>query len=467
LDQSTTAREWNHGGTRKLNMATEVVKKENKYQSAFEALKARKPSVAWIELVRESAMDRFESLGFPTVAEEEWKYTNLSQLSKQHFDPAAPSQVTDYNAAQYSFHETSDSHIVLVNGTLRNDLSARKNVDDVVAIDLFDAIADGRYGKIVRDYLARNADYHDRGLTALNTAFLESGVFVLVPRNFQMEAPLQITYIADAAGTSNFPRVLIVAEENSSVKLVERFVSAGQHSTFTNAVVEIVLLDGARLKHDRLQQEGPEAFHVATTAAELGRGSSYNSTAINLGAKLARHDVSVVMNHEGAECWVDGLYVVGSNQHSDTHSVIDHKQPYCNSHQLYKGILDGNGRAVFNGKIFVREGAQKTDAMQTNKNLLLSPQARVDTKPQLEIYADDVKCAHGAAVGQIDQEELFYLATRGINPDLGKSLLTYGFAEEVIGKIGVESIRAQLDQVIMNQIHARPILGTQASSPAV
>jgi Fe-S cluster assembly protein SufD len=437
-------------------MATEVVKKENKYQSAFEALKTRKPSSAWVELVRESAMDRFESLGFPTVGEEEWKYTNLALLSKQHFEPAVSHEVVVDSATEFSFPETSDSHIVLINGTFRGDLSATSKLDGITAIDLFSAIADARYSKEVRSYLARNANYHDRGLTALNTAFLESGVFVLVPKNFQMEAPLQITYLADSAETStaNFPRVLLVAEENSSVNLVERFVSTGNHPTFTNTVVEIVLKDGARLKHDRLQQENSEAFHVATTSAELGRGSSYNSTAINLGAKLARHDISVVMNNEGAECWVDGLYVVGSNQHSDTHSVIDHRQPYCNSHQLYKGILDGNGRAVFNGKIFVREGAQKTDAMQTNKNLLLSPQARIDTKPQLEIYADDVKCAHGAAVGQIDQEELFYLATRGIDPELGKNLLTYGFAEEVIGKIGVESIRAQLDQAVLNQIHA-------------
>jgi Fe-S cluster assembly protein SufD len=178
-------------------------------------------------------------------------------------------------------------------------------------------------------------------------------------------------------------------------------------------------------------------------------------TSINLGAQLARHDVSVVLDHEGAECWVDGLYVVGADQHSDTHSVIDHKEPNCNSHQLYKGILDGNGRAVFNGKIFVREGAQKTDAMQTNKNLLLSPQARVDTKPQLEIYADDVKCAHGAAVGQIDEEELFYLQARGLNPDLGRNLLTYGFAEEVIGKIKIESIRSQLDEAVMSHLGTR------------
>jgi Fe-S cluster assembly protein SufD len=161
------------------------------------------------------------------------------------------------------------------------------------------------------------------------------------------------------------------------------------------------------------------------------------------------------MDHEGAECWVDGLYVAGSNQHTDTHSVIDHKQPHCTSRQLYKGILDGNARAVFNGKVFVREGAQKTDAMQTNKNLLLSAQARVDTKPQLEIYADDVKCAHGAAVGQIDEEELFYLQTRGMNAELARSLLTYGFAEEVIGKIKIDSIRSQLDSAVLTHLHTK------------
>ena len=192
---------------------------------------------------------------------------------------------------------------------------------------------------------------------------------------------------------------------------------------------------------------------ASTTSAELGRASRYDTTSINLGAQLARHDVSVVMDHEGAETSVDGLYMVDADQHTDTHSVIDHKQPHCTSHQLYKGILDGNARAVFNGKIFVREGAQKTDAMQTNKNLLLSEKARVDTKPQLEIYADDVKCAHGAAVGQIEPEELFYLETRGIGPELGRSLLTYGFAEEVIAKIKLDSIRAELDQIVLKQLH--------------
>src|SRR4029453_5914140 len=203
------------------------------------------------------------------------------------------------------------------------------------------------------------------------------------------------------------------------------------------------------------QRESDKAFNVATTAAELGRGSSYNATSITLGAQLSRHDISVVMDREGAETWVDGLYVVGADQHADTHSLIDHKQPHCTSHQLYKGILDGNGRAVFNGKVFVRHGAQKTDAMQTNKNLFFWSRARVDTKPQLEIFADDVKCAHGAAVGQLEPEELFYLQARGINPTLPRNLLTYGFAEEVIGKIKVDSIRTQLDQAVLNQIHAQ------------
>jgi Fe-S cluster assembly protein SufD len=318
---------------------------------------------------------------------------------------------------------------------------------------LFSAAADARYNKIIRKYLARNAGYHNNGLTALNTAFLQSGVFLWIPKNVKVEKPLQITFIAEGEQSANFPRLLVVADENSSATLIENFVSYGDEKSFTNATVEVVLKDGAHLDHYRLQRESKNAFHISTTSAELGRASRYDTTSINLGAQLSRHDISVMLDHEGAETSVDGLYMVDSDQHTDTHSVIDHKQPHCNSHQLYKGILDGNGRAVFNGKIFVREGAQKTDAMQTNKNLLLSEKARIDTKPQLEIYADDVKCAHGAAVGQIDPEELFYLETRGIGPELGRNLLTYGFAEEVIAKIKIESIRSELDETVLRQLH--------------
>ena len=433
-------------------MVTELVKSENNYQAAFRTLT---PTVAWLELVRGSAMDRFEQLGFPSVIDEEWKYTNLASLARESFVPATASEEIPGDVNTFAYPETATAYLVVVNGFLREELSVKTGLESVVAVDLFHAGADARYNKIVRKYLARNAGYHDSGLTALNTAFLQSGVFIWIPKNVELETPIQITFVADpsAQGSANFPRVLIVAEENSSATVIESFVSNGDERYFTNAIAEIVVKDGARLDHYRLQRESHKAFHVSTTSAELGRASRYHTTSINLGAQLARHDVSVVMDHEGAETSVDGLYMVGSDQHTDTHSVIDHKQPHCTSHQLYKGILDGNGRAVFNGKIFVREGAQKTDAMQTNKNLLLSDKARVDTKPQLEIFADDVKCAHGAAVGQIDPEELFYLETRGITPELGRSLLTYGFAEEVIGKIKLASIRSELDEVVLRQLH--------------
>jgi Fe-S cluster assembly protein SufD len=441
-------------------MVAEISKSEDVYQLAFRSLGNTSSPITWVKLLRDSAMDRFESVGFPTVSDEEWKYTNLAPLTRAGFNPVvsrADLQLDRF--ANFGYAETRDSHVLVVDGFLRDELTSPSGLAQIVVIDLLTAIADEKYGKLISDHLARNAHYHDNSLTALNTAFLQSGVFVLIPKNVKLEAPLQITYVGDQEDGARFPRTLVVAEENSSAVIVENFVSADEGDKgFTNSVTEIVLREGARLQHYRIQREALHTLHVSTTAVELGRGSTYNTTSVNLGARLSRHDVSVVMDNEGAECWVDGLYLVGQNQHTDTHSVIDHKQPYCNSHQLYKGILDGNARAVFNGKVFVREGAQKTDAMQTNKNLLLSTQARVDTKPQLEIYADDVKCAHGAAVGQLDEDELFYLQARGINPELGRSLLTYGFAEELIGKIELESIRAQLDEIVLNRLHTDVVL---------
>jgi len=440
-------------------MVTELVKTENNYQTAFHNVRELSPAVAWLELVRSSAMDRFEQLGFPSVRDEEWKYTNLATLARESFvpvttgesagKPAHPKQVE-----RFAYPETANAHIVVVDGFLREDLSTRTGLEDVIAIDLFSAVGDARYNKMVRKYLARNAGYHNNGLAALNTAFLQSGVFVFIPKNVKLESPVQVTFVAEGENSANFPRLLVVAEEHSSATLIENYVSANGGRYFTNAIAEIIVKDGAHLEHYRLQRESSNAFHVSTTATELGRSSRYYTTSINLGAQLSRHDISVVMDHDGAETSVDGLYMVDGNQHSDTHSVIDHKSPHCTSHQLYKGILDGNGRAVFNGKVFVRKGAQKTDAIQTNKNLLLSDKAHVDTKPQLEIFADDVKCAHGAAVGQIDPDQLFYLETRGIGPELGRSLLTYGFAEEVVQKIKIESIRAELDETVLRQLDA-------------
>ena len=408
-------------------------------------------------------MDRFEQLGFPSVKEEEWKYTNVAPISKLNFTRAVASNVgsalvTSAELARLGYVEAQASQLVFRNGVLRNDLSLLAGLPvGVIAIDLAEAIADAKYGELIREHLARSADYNAHAFTALNTAFVSSGAFILIRKGTELEAPLHLNFISDpsAPEPANFPRVLIIAEENSGATVIESYASISDAAYFTNAVVEIVLKDGARLEHYRVQRESVDAYHIATTCADLGSNSSYDSTAINFGAQLSRHDIHIKMANEGAECWVDGLYVVSSDQHTDTHSVIDHQQPHCTSHQLYKGILDGKSRAVFNGKIFVRHGAQKTDAMQTNKNLLLSNEARVDTKPQLEILADDVKCAHGAAVGQIGEDELFYLETRGIHHNLAKNLLTYGFAEEVIAKIKVDSIKAQLDEAVLNRINAR------------
>lgn len=445
-------------------MVTEIARQENSYRDAFRKLQESE-SGAWVSRVRENAMARFEELGFPTVKDEEWKYTNVAPIVRAGLAPLTSlpaegvSRKSDEELASFGVAEAADSQLVFVNGKLRNDLTSLTALPEgVVAIQLSQALVDDRYSEIARAHLARHADYVANAFTALNTAFASEGAFVFIPKGVTVRTPLHLLFITDAAEAKlvSFPRVLVVAEANSSATLIESYVSTSNAATYlTNAVVEIALADGARLEHYKVQRENSDAFHVATTAADLGASASYDSTAITFGAQLSRHDIHVTMDHEGAECWVDGLYLVANSQHTDTHSVIDHRKPHCTSHQLYKGILDGKSRAVFNGKIFVRHDAQKTDAMQTNKNLLLSNEARVDTKPQLEILADDVKCAHGAAVGQLEEDELFYLETRGIHPDLARNLLTYGFAEEVIGKIKIESIRAQLDEAVLNRLNAR------------
>lgn len=404
-------------------MVSQILKEENQYQAAFRQLQQRmtvaEPS--WFGSLRESAMDRFDQLGFPSVKEEEWKYTNVAPISKLNFKPAltsvdADTLVTSAELAKFGYVEAQGNQLVFRNGVLRQDLSSITGLPaGVVAIDLAEAIADANYGELIREHLARNADYNANTFTALNTAFFTSGAFILIRKGTELESPLHLNFISDPSDPdkANFPRVLVISEENSRATVIESYASIGDAVYFTNAVVEIVIKDRARLEHYKIQRESVNAYHIATTSADLGPNSSYDSTTINFGAQLSRHDIHVKMTSEGSECWVDGLYVVSSDQHTDTHSVIDHQQPHCTSHQLYKGILDGKSRAVFNGKVFVRHGAQKTDAMQTNKNLLLSNEARIDTKPQLEILADDVKCAHGAAVGQIEEDELFILRLGG------------------------------------------------------
>lgn len=453
-------------------MISEATKSQSSYQAAFRARQAEasKTLPSWLQRLRERAMEHFETLGFPRTDNEEWKYTNVAPIAKSDFSPASAPVLTNGESvglltgkeiSAFTYAEARDGTLVFVNGLLRSDLSSVSSAaGGVIAIGLAEALEHGRLSEVAREYLGRIVEQDDNGFTALNTAFAGNGAFVFIPKGVAVESPLHLLFLSHASpeaqgNTAAFPRVLVVAEENSSATIIESYAGLDEGVYLTNAVVEVVLKDSARLTHYRIQNENHNAFHVTTTGAQLGRHSSFDTTSVALGAKLSRHNISVIMDHEGAECCVDGLYLVGGEQHTDTHSVIDHKQPRCTSHQLYKGILDGKARAVFNGKVFVRHGAMGTDANQTNKNLLLSNEAHVDTKPQLEIFADDVKCAHGAAIGQLDEDELFYLASRGIHSDLARNLLTYGFAEEVISRISVDSIKAQLDETVLNHLNAR------------
>lgn len=443
-------------------MATELAKADL-YNSAFHELIERVSGTepSWLRDIREQSFAQFERAGFPTVQQEEWKYTNVSPIAKTNFRPVIAANGTTLSKgdklAPFTYEETRNSVFVFVNGIFRSDLSSDKSLASITAIRLDQALQDPDHESVIRESLQRNAPDRQNSFALLNTALFVGGLFIRIPRGVEIQTPIQLQFISEAiegeTAAAAFPRIVIVGEANSLATIIESYAASDNESPyFTNAIVDIVLEDGAHFRHYKVQREGARASHIATTRVDVGSNAVYDTTTINLGAALSRHDIRVTMDHEGGSCSVDGLYMVDGNQHTDTHSVIDHRQPHCSSHQLYKGILDGKSRAVFNGKVFVRHGAQKTDAQQTNKNLLLSNDAQVDTKPQLEIYADDVKCTHGAAIGQIDEDMMFYLESRGINPVLARNMLTYGFAEEVIEKIKIESIKRELDEAVLNRL---------------
>lgn len=351
-----------------------------------------------VRVLRENAFAEFTAAGFPTPRLEDWKYTNVAPLV----------------SGQWSV--------------------AGGQIEDVADPDL---------------ELLRRFGSDRNGFAALNLAFADIKV-IRIAKETSIAEPIELSFAADE-GNAIFPHILVIAEAGSKATIVESYDSTAK--SFTNTAIQIVVEDNASLTHYRVQRDSPEAFHYGVTEVSLGSGSSYDSTNINLGGRLSRHDIDVKFTAEGGEAWVDGLYMLGGGQHHDTHSIIDHTVPNCNSHQNYKGVLNDNSRGVFNGKVFVRENAHGTDAQQSNKNLLLSNDARVDTKPQLEIFNDDVKCAHGATVGQLEEEELFYLLTRGLPEVLAKNLLTYGFAEEIINKIKIESIKKDLDRAVLNRLN--------------
>ena len=438
-------------------MTAEIVQK-NQYDAAFrELLSQRASEPSWLRTAREAAFAEFERTGFPTVHEEDWKYTNTSPIARATFTPSfgsAPS--LNGELRKFTFEESGASQLVFVNGVFQSESSSTANLlTGVVVTNMADAIAQPQYEILLRSDFENGRQ--GNGFTSLNAALFVSGAFVLIPRGVEIKTPIHLLFVSHATNgdaTAAFPRVHVIAEENSSATIVESYFGASEGPYFTNALVEVTVKAGARINHYRIQRESADAFHIAKTTATTERDATYETTNINLGGLLSRHDVAVMFKDQGGQCAVDGLYLIGSDQHSDTHSVIDHREPNCTSRQLYKGVLDGKSRAVFNGKVFVRHGAQQTDAQQTNKNLLLSEEAQVDTKPQLEIFADDVKCAHGAAVGQLNEDEVFYLESRGINPALARNILTYGFAEEVIERIKIDSIKRELDAFVLNRLHS-------------
>lgn len=451
-------------------MAVELAEKEETtYTAALRELLATSATSGptWLTELRHESLRQFAAKGFPTVADEDWKYTSVASIAKANFNPVTTANGTSLakGSALIAYEETQGSVLVFVNGIFRRDLSSLEALpESFIAIELVQAAQDANHESLIRQALSLQSADDQNSFALLNTALFAGGLFIRIPRGVEIQAPIHLQFISEAAesgATAAFPRVIVVGEANSAATIIESYRAIDDAASyFTNSVVDVLLEDGARIQQYKVQREGSRAAHIACTRAALGAQAAYDTTTINLGAALSRHDINVTMDHEDASCAVDGLYMVDGNQHTDTHSVIDHRRARCRSHQLYKGILDGQSRAVFNGKVFVRHGAQQTDAQQTNKNLLLSDDARVDTKPQLEIYADDVKCAHGAAVGQLSEDEMFYLESRGINPALAKNILTYGFAEEVIEKIPIESIKLELNSVVLNRLAA----GTGANS---
>ncbi len=430
-------------------MTTELAK-QTIYDADFKKSRAASGQPVWLKAVRTHAFGFFTENGFPTPKNEEWKYTNVAPIAREEFSFEAGA-VKAEEIKNFIYGESAKNTLVFIDGKLNKEFSATDCT--FTALTFNEVFKNEGLVKIIETNFGKAVDFDKNGFTALNTAFLEEGVFLQIPENSKIETPIHLLFIS-TAGKINFPRVLIVAEKGSKATIIESCVSLDSGRSFSNSVTEIFVEDEAHLTHYRIQKENAESFNIGTTKAVLRRGSHYDSTNINLGAAISRHDTGVKFTAEGAECFVDGLYMLNGSQHADTHSVIDHAVPHCASHQNYKGVLSDRSHAVFNGKVFVREDARGTDAQQSNKNLLLSNDARIDTKPQLEIFNDDVKCAHGATVGQLEDEEVFYLLSRGLHPELARNLLTYGFAEEIISKIGIGSIKAELDEAVLNRLEA-------------
>jgi Fe-S cluster assembly protein SufD len=421
--------------------------------AAFERRQGRRRP--WLEGLRRRAIERFAALGFPTTRQEDWRYTSVAPVTRTEFRPAPAGdrRLPHERVAEMSCFDHECVQVVFVDGRHAPEYSLIPALPDRVRIEPLDQAVEGDLPEVAAQ-LGRHARFDEHPFAALNTAFVEDGAYVLIPPGTVVERPIHLMYFSTAHGTPAFsqPRTLIVAGAGSQVTLVESHLGHDGGPYLTNAVTEIVAGPGAVIDYCKLDEEGAEGHHFATVRVRQEAGSRFTSHAISLSGALVRNDLGVALDGEGAECDLFGLYLLSGRQHVDNHTTIDHLRPHCTSREVYKGILDGRATAVFNGAIVVRPDAQKTTARQTNKNLLLSRDAVIDTKPQLEIHADDVKCNHGATIGQLDPGALFYLRSRGIGLEEARRLLVNAFGAEIIEGIKLRTIQCRLDLALVTRL---------------
>jgi Fe-S cluster assembly protein SufD len=410
----------------------------------------------WLQDLRDRAASRFAALGFPTVRDEEWRFTNIAPIAAAEFRPTGADAVhaTEEDLAGYLYSDAAH-RLVVVNGRYVPALSRVNGLPPGVRVSSL-AAAVTEQADVVQRYLGQLADFGTKAFTALNTALAADGAYVYIPDGVLLDQPLHVLFVTTASPSSGpimtNARTLIVAGDRSQSHIVETYVGSRGSAYFTNAVTEMVVGESAVVDHYKVQQESVDAFHVASMHVHAARSANFSSHSFSLGGRLVRNDATALLDGEGAECTLNGLYLADGERLVDNHTTIDHAKAHCPSHEIYKGIIGGKARAVFNGKIIVRPDAQKTDAKQTNRALLLSDNASINTKPQLEIFADDVKCTHGAAIGQLDEDAIFYLRARGLTYFEARDMLIHAFAGDILERVKVEPLRLALERELYAQL---------------
>lgn len=432
---------------------TQLAEPIRRYRSTFTNLGAEGVNGhGWMDELRRSGMETFERLGFPTTDHEAWRQTNVSAIAQTEFAPARPAAGGEAAVAAFGFGAAAAIELVFVNGRFVPGLSRLdRSGGQALIAPLADALRQN--AALLRQHLARHAKMDLHPFVALNTGFISDGAVIHLPRGTMISGPIHLLFLSLPGENPavTHPRVLVVAEENAEAAIVETYAGTGDQAYFTNAVTEIVAGAESRIDHCKLQQENPAAFHVATMQVDLAAGAQFVSHSASLGSKLTRNDLKILLNGERADATLNGLVIVGGEQHVDNHTLLHHEKPNCPSHELYKHVLDGRATCVFKGQIFVQEDAQKTDSKQTSKSLLLSDEARMNSQPALEIYADDVKCTHGSTTGPVDEDMIFYLRSRGVGLEAARHLLTYAFAADVTRRIKIEPVRRRLEDFMAAQ----------------